>query len=200
MVKFYQQKYSYEYSWNTVSYAFLNRYPNPFATHVLSVDTIDHRVSPETGELHITRLLRKTNSVPRWARSIMRGNDAYILEEITVDAQAGTLVSRTRNITHTRLMKVEERQHLFADAANAGHTMCRNETSIVSNIGYGLNSKIENFSLSRFTDNLAKSRKGMLYVLDLAQRKGLFGQRLRAGQGAVPLSPASAHSESTLVD
>ncbi|KAJ1642858.1 hypothetical protein J3B02_002778 [Coemansia erecta] len=193
MVKFYQHKYSYDYSWNTVSYAFLNRYPNPFATHVLSVDTLDHRIDAETGELFITRLLRKTNSVPRWARSVMRGNDAYILEEVKVNAETGTLVSKTRNITHTRLMKVEERQFLMADRDNASRTLCRNETSIVSNIGYGLNSKIENFSLSRLSDNLVKSRKGMLYVLDLAQRKGLFRQRLRVEQ-------PSSSSSSTLVD
>ncbi|KAJ1888495.1 hypothetical protein LPJ66_008545 [Kickxella alabastrina] len=187
-----------KYSWNTVSFAFLNRYPNPFATHVLTVDTLDHRLDAQTGELHITRLLRKTNSVPRWARSIMRGNDAYILEEVTIDAQSGKLVSKTRNITHTRLMKVEETQTLLAD--NSGHTMCKNETSIVSNIGYGLNSRIENFSLSRFTDNLVKSRKGMHYVLDLAQRKGLFGQRMRLDQTSAPLSASPSSSGTTLVD
>ncbi|KAJ1724292.1 hypothetical protein LPJ53_001444 [Coemansia erecta] len=186
MVKFYQHRYSYDYSWSTVSYAFLTRYPNPFATHVLSVDTLDHRIDTATGDLLITRLLRKTNSVPRWARGIMRGNDAYILEEVRVNPDAGTLVSKTRNITHTRLMKVEERQFLLADKDNSSHTLCRNETSIVSNIGYGLNSKIENFSLSRFTDNLAKSRKGMLYVLDLAQRKGLFRQRLKLEEQISP--------------
>ncbi|KAJ2249957.1 hypothetical protein GGI13_004126 [Coemansia sp. RSA 455] len=170
------------YSWNTVSFAFLNRYPNPFATHVLSADTLDQRIDAVTGELRITRLLRKTNSVPRWARGIMGGNDAYILEEVVVDQQTGRLVAKTRNITHTRLMKVEERQTLLADPSNPGHTLCKNETSIVSNIGYGLNAKIENFSLSRFTENIAKSRKGMLYALDLVQRKGLFRHRLRLDQ------------------
>ncbi|KAJ2747243.1 hypothetical protein GGI20_000668 [Coemansia sp. BCRC 34301] len=179
MVKFFQQKYSYDYSWNTVSFAFLNRYPNPFASHVLSADTLDQRIDAVTGELRITRLLRKTNSVPRWARSIMGGNDAYILEEVVVDRRTGQLIAKTRNITHTRLMKVEERQTLLADPTNAGHTLCKNETSIVSNIGYGLNAKIENFSLSRFTENIAKSRMGMLYALDLVQRKGLFRHRLR---------------------
>ncbi|KAJ2449069.1 hypothetical protein EV183_005090 [Coemansia sp. RSA 2336] len=170
------------YPWNTVSCAFLNRYPNPFATHVLSADTVAHRLDSQTGELHITRLLRKTNSIPRWARSIMRGNDAYILEHVVVDPENGTLVSKTRNITHTRMLKVEEKQTLVADPFNTDRTLCKNETSIVSNIGYGLNSRIENFSLSRFSENIAKSRKGMLYVLDLAQRKGLFRQRLRMEQ------------------
>ncbi|KAJ2511744.1 hypothetical protein H4217_007235 [Coemansia sp. RSA 1939] len=108
----------------------------------------------------------------------MRGNDAYILEKVVIDTQLGKLVSKTRNITHTRLMKVEERQTLAVDPANRGRTLCKNETSIVSNIGYGLNSKIETFSLSRFSENISKSRKGMLYVLDLAQRNGLFRQRL----------------------
>ncbi|KAJ2710075.1 hypothetical protein H4R19_003929 [Coemansia spiralis] len=182
MVKFFQQRHSFDYSWGTVSYAFLNRYPNPFATHVLTADTIEHRIDPATGALHITRLLRKTNSVPRWARGIMRGNDAFILEDVVVDGQSGTLVSRTRNITHTRLLKVEEKQTLAVDPLDAGRTLCTNETCIVSSIGYGMNSRIESFSLSRFSENLAKSRKGMLYVLDLAQRRGLFRRRAEQHQ------------------
>ncbi|KAJ2080735.1 hypothetical protein H4R24_002877 [Coemansia sp. RSA 988] len=182
MVRFFQQKHSYDYSWNTVSYAFLNRYPNPFATHVLAADTLEHRIDPSTGELHITRLLRKTNSVPRWARSIMRENDAYILEDVVVDPNGSTLVSKTRNITHTRLLKVEEKQTLTMDPSDNSRTQCKNETCIVSSIGYGLNSRIESFSLSRFSENIARSRKGMLYVLDLAQRRGLFRQRFRMEQ------------------
>ncbi|KAJ2158720.1 hypothetical protein GGF46_003561 [Coemansia sp. RSA 552] len=201
-MKFFKQKHSYEtnaleglwdsYSWGTVSYAFLNRYPNPFATHVLSADTLEQRIDSDTGVLHITRLLRKTNSVPRWARGIMRGNDAYILEDMVVDPAHGRLESRTRNITHTRLLKVEESQTLAADPHDARRTLCTNETCIVSSIGYGLNSRIESFSQSRFADNIAKSRKGMLYVLDLAQRRGLFRQRLRAvalGHGHEPAPP-----------
>ncbi|KAJ2782067.1 hypothetical protein H4R18_002487 [Coemansia javaensis] len=181
MVKFFQQRHSYDYSWGTVSGAFLNRYPNPFAAHVLAADTIEHRLDAATGALHVTRLLRKTNSVPRWARGIMRGNDAFILEEVVVDPAGATLVSRTRNITHTRLLQVEEKQTLTADPRDGGRTLCKNETCIVSSIGYGLNSRIESFSLSRFSENIARSRKGMLYVLDVAQRRGLLlRQRMRA--------------------
>lgn len=169
-----------------MSLAYLNRYPNPFATHVLSADTLEHRVDQTTGSLHVTRLLRKTNSIPRWARGIMRGNDAYILEEVVIDPQEGRIQAKTRNITHTRLLKVEERQTLRMDPMDQMRTLCLNETSIVSRLGYGLSSRVENFSLSRFADNIAKSRKGMLYVLDLAQRRGgLFRHRLRKDQQLV---------------
>ncbi|KAJ1680167.1 hypothetical protein EV182_000560, partial [Spiromyces aspiralis] len=158
MVKFFQQTFSFDFPWASVTYAYLNRYPNPYASHVLATDTLYHNVDQETGNLHIARLLLKTNSVPRWGRAIMKGNStAYILEEIEVDPINKVFKTKTRNITHTRMLKVEEAQTIKASPEDPeNHTTGCNETRIVSNFGYGLNSKIESFSLSRFRNNITK--------------------------------------------
>ncbi|KAJ1921918.1 hypothetical protein H4219_000264 [Mycoemilia scoparia] len=156
MVKFFHQTFNFDFPW---------------------VDQL-------TGKLHLVRLLLKTNSVPRWGRSFMRGNStAYILEEIEVDPVNKIFKTTTKNITHTRLLKVVECQTLKAcpdDAAN--RTIGYNETRIISNLGYGLSSRIESFSLTRFHDNITKSRNGLLYVLEvLREKQQLFkGQRMLA--------------------
>ncbi|KAK0531695.1 hypothetical protein OC834_002858 [Tilletia horrida] len=48
MVKEYQQHDKIEWPWTAAVYAFYERYPNPTATHVLSVDVIDRRIVPRS--------------------------------------------------------------------------------------------------------------------------------------------------------
>ena len=40
MVKFWTSDYTYDYGFSTVSLAYFLRYPNPYARHVASTDTI----------------------------------------------------------------------------------------------------------------------------------------------------------------
>ncbi|KAK0550533.1 hypothetical protein OC846_003637 [Tilletia horrida] len=48
MVKEFQQHSEIEWPWAASVYAFFERYPNPTATHVLSVDVIDRRIVPRS--------------------------------------------------------------------------------------------------------------------------------------------------------
>lgn len=49
MVLFLTQKFNYEHPWHQVTSAIFQKYPNPFASHVLTSDVIERRVDPETG-------------------------------------------------------------------------------------------------------------------------------------------------------
>ncbi|CAO3612228.1 unnamed protein product [Mucor hiemalis] len=51
------------FQWQNVTLAFWLRYPNPFASHVLSVDVLDRYVD-ENGVLKTTRLVLKKGKVP----------------------------------------------------------------------------------------------------------------------------------------
>lgn len=85
------------------------KYPNPFASHVLSIDIIS-RFIDELGCLHTTRVMLKTggSAVPSWLQSLIKSREAYVLEESIVDPVAGTMQTRTRNLSHRRFMSVEE--------------------------------------------------------------------------------------------
>lgn len=55
---------TYDTSWDKVTLAVFNKYPNPFAKHVLSADIIDRYIGQD-GKLRTTRLLvKKVSCVP----------------------------------------------------------------------------------------------------------------------------------------
>ena len=51
-----------------MAHAIFQRYPNPFARHVLSEDTVYREVINGT-TLYTRRFLTKTNKIPKWGKS-----------------------------------------------------------------------------------------------------------------------------------
>lgn len=101
--------HDYSDPWSIVSLAFFLRYPNPYASHVVSADVINRTVDPENGVLRTTRLILKQGSLPRWApRGILAKAESWILEESVVDAYGKEVVCSTRNLDHVKVMRVRE--------------------------------------------------------------------------------------------
>ncbi|CAG8595776.1 1297_t:CDS:2 [Ambispora gerdemannii] len=166
--------------WDIVTLAFWMRYPNPFASHVLSVDVIDRHVDPTSGMLRTTRLILKKGKVPSWGIGLIRTPEAYILEESIVDPHTKTMITRTKNITHVRKMQVEEWQTFRVDSQNNECTKVKIEAKIISKFGWSpLSERIEGFGLKKFADNTATSRMGMSHVLEMIREN----QRLRSRRG-----------------
>ena len=46
------------------------KYPNPYATHVQSVDTINRSVDPETGVIRSERIVGVQQGAPRWITKV----------------------------------------------------------------------------------------------------------------------------------
>jgi hypothetical protein len=96
--------------WSIVSLAFFLRYPNPYASHVISCDVISREFTP-SGSLSTTRLILKTATLPRWApRGIISRSESWILEESEVDPQGKVVRCVTRNLEHVKAMQVHETQ------------------------------------------------------------------------------------------
>lgn len=125
MVKFYETSYSYDYSFPTVTLAYFLRYPNPYATHVLSTDVIDRSIDPITGRLSTTRLHLKRSRLPpavlQFLPKSVKGNvsggqsSSYILETSTVDVKEGWMQTESRNLDWTGILSVVERQEYRRD-------------------------------------------------------------------------------------
>nr|CAG8470034.1 4880_t:CDS:2 [Entrophospora candida] len=158
MVKFFQHTFRYEYPWDSVTLAFWMRYPNPFASHVESVDVIDRYVDPKKGILRTTRLILKRGVVPKWGRGFFKNSEAYILEESMINPKTQTMITLTKNITHARVMQVEERQTFRVDPNNPEHTQVTTEVRVISNFGWGLTERVEGFGIKKFSDNTTKSK------------------------------------------
>jgi 4-amino-4-deoxychorismate lyase len=119
MVKFYESSFNYDYPFPAVSLAYFLRYPNPYATHVLSTDVIDRHFDPVTQRLSTTRLHLKRSKLPPAVLKILpkgilgTGGDAgqsYILEKSVVDAKDGWMETETKNLEWTGILSISEKQ------------------------------------------------------------------------------------------
>jgi len=96
--------------WPIVSLAFFLRYPNPYASHVISCDVISRHFTP-SGSLLTTRLILKKATLPRWApKGIVSRSESWILEESEVDPHGKVVRCLTRNLEHVKAMQVHETQ------------------------------------------------------------------------------------------
>lgn len=118
-MKFFENKFTYDYSFPAVSLAYFLRYPNPYSRHVLTTDVIERRVDPDTQRLHTTRLHLKKSKIPSGILKLlpkgMGGSDnsgqSYILETTVVDPNEGWMKTESRNMEWTGILSVVEKQH-----------------------------------------------------------------------------------------
>ncbi|XP_056295190.1 PRELI domain containing 1a isoform X2 [Pseudoliparis swirei] len=170
MVKYYCCAGLLKSTWDQVCIAFWQRYPNPYSNHVLTEDIIFREVTP-THCLKSRRLLTKTSRGPRWMERYLpkhMASSAYIIEDSIVDPQKRTMTTLTWNISHTRLMSVEERCEYRVDPDDGGWTEIRREAWISTNV-YGLSRAVQEFGLSRFKKSVTKTMKGFEFVLSRMQ-------------------------------
>lgn len=119
MVKFYENSFTYNYPFSAVTLAYFLRYPNPYATHVLSTDVIDRHFDPSTRRLSTTRLhLKKSKIPPALLKLLPKGmlgassdaGQSYILEKSVIDIQEGWMKTESRNLEWTGILSVIEKQ------------------------------------------------------------------------------------------
>lgn len=48
----------------------MRKYPNPYATHVFSVDTVGRTIDPETGILRSERIIGVQQGAPKWVAKV----------------------------------------------------------------------------------------------------------------------------------
>ncbi|KAK4224871.1 protein UPS1, mitochondrial [Podospora fimiseda] len=122
MVLTHTTNHTYNHPFPTVTLAFFLRYCspqlNPFASHVLSTDTISTHIDPETGRLHTTRIHQKKTRLPpavmKLLPSTLTGGttdkSSYILETSVVDMREGWMTTESRNLNFVGVLSVVERQ------------------------------------------------------------------------------------------
>lgn len=153
MVKFTENSYSYDYSFPTVSLAYFIRYPNPFATHVLSTDVIDRHVDSTTGRLYTTRIIRKQSRLPPAVMKLMPknilGNGArgpngeaqnLLLEKSVVDLKEGWMETETQNLQYRGVLSVVEKQRYARpqalQMASPGDAWKDSSTDVTTNVTF----------------------------------------------------------------
>ncbi|KAK1760515.1 protein UPS1, mitochondrial [Echria macrotheca] len=143
MVLTHTTNHTYNHPFPTVTLAFFLRYCspqlNPFASHVLSTDTISTHVDPATGRLHTTRLHLKKSRMPPAVMKLLptsitggaADKASYILETSVVDIREGWLSTESRNLNFVGVLSVVERQLYSAPTSNSDVGKTDVETKVV---------------------------------------------------------------------
>lgn len=165
MVLFHANTHVFHNDFSSVTSVVFNKYANPYATHVLSIDTIERRVD-EHGNLLTTRLFRKKGKLLRWIEYIVgsRITESWMIEFTMVDPKKQVMRQFNKNIDHVRLLQVEENTTYEYDPANK-NTIVNTKVKFTSGFHVGIRSKIEKMSLSRFEQGVERSRLGMAMVM-----------------------------------
>ncbi|KAK3377943.1 PRELI-like family-domain-containing protein [Podospora didyma] len=158
MVLTHTTNHTYSHPFPTVTLAFFLRYCspqlNPFASHVLSTDTISSHIDPDTGRLHTTRIhLKKSRMPPAVMKllptSLTGGGGAdkasYILESSVVDMKEGWMSTESRNLNFVGVLSVVERQLYRAPASHTTEASTTDvETKVVfrSRLGERIRDKL----------------------------------------------------------
>ncbi|KAF2362255.1 PRELI/MSF1 domain, partial [Trinorchestia longiramus] len=90
----------FNYKWEQVAQALWQKYPNPSSGHVLSEDTIARKVID--GKLHSTRVIVKTNRIPKWAECLVKARKVAVVEWSTVDPSTRVIETETTNVGLTK--------------------------------------------------------------------------------------------------
>lgn len=167
MVLYYETKHEYNHSFETASLAYLNRYPNPFAKHVKSVDTLEVYVKNDC--LYVTKLLVKTGRLPGFIKPFL-GNvlDSYIIENSIIDPKNKSIKSFTANIDHRKFIKVEEYLNYSSLSNHLTHVDYKVKFS--SNF-LGFTKRIEEWARNKFQNNIQNTREGLKFVMNKVNMK-----------------------------
>lgn len=173
MVQVLTTNFTYNYDFRTTSVAYLNRYPNPFAKHVLSSDTIDSHVDQQ-GRLHTTRLVVKMGLLPDFIMPFMgRSVQSWIIEKSIIDPKQQKVIAYSSNLDHHRFVKIEE---LLTYRCSGGQTNLECNVRFLSNF-FGFKKRIEAWTKEKFSNNLLNLTKGFMYVI--SRVSGLAGRSHR---------------------
>ncbi|KAI5467216.1 MSF1 domain-containing protein [Mariannaea sp. PMI_226] len=157
MVLTHTTNHAYSHPFPTVTLAFFLRYSspqlNPFASHVLSTDTIESYIDPKTNRLHTKRIHLKKSRMPAaiyklLPKSVTGGGAgekaSYILETSVVDIKEGWMKSESRNLNFTGVLSVTEKQEFSvpSDAQNSGETDVTTMVQFKSRLGEKLRGKL----------------------------------------------------------
>ena len=163
-MKYLVDEHRYEFGWRELAISYWQRYPNRFAPHILSEDTVERRVGTD-GRLWSRRMLLKTNRLPSWAERWVTTRWTPVVEESLLDPKLRTLTTYTRNLTYQRVLSIEEKCTYRPDPANPNAaTLLRREAWIRSSIR-GFSGVIQRFGVKRFRDNITKANSGFTSVL-----------------------------------
>ncbi|WPK25099.1 hypothetical protein PUMCH_002402 [Australozyma saopauloensis] len=173
-MKLFESLHIFDYSWEQVTAANWQKYPNELSTHVVSVDILNREIDPVTNVLRTERLIACKQPIPSWLRALVGGDEfSYVREISEVDLAKKTLVMKSSNMTMSHLLLVNETVTYTPDSElPEGRTKFEQEAEITAFLSWSsICNRIEDWSVERFGQNATIGKKGFELVLNTLSQK-----------------------------
>lgn len=167
-MKLFESHHFFDYSWEQVTAANWQKYPNELATHVVSVDVLNREVDEEKNVLRTERLIACKQAIPQWLRALVGADECSYVREISeVDLTNKTLTMKSANMTMSHLLLVNETVVYRPDPSMPSkRTLFEQEAEITAFLSWSsICNKIEEWSVERFGQNAKIGKNGFEIVL-----------------------------------
>jgi len=168
-MKIWESQHTFSHPWETVTKALWRKYPNPLNPHVIGVDVVDRRVTPE-GHLFSERLMTTEWGLANWVKKLIGFDEhAYAHEISTVDPENKTLSINSRNMTFESKVNVEERITYSPHPEDPEKKTLMTQQAIVTVQGVPLTSYMEQLMTSSIAGNASNGRDALENVIQRVQ-------------------------------
>jgi hypothetical protein len=163
-MKIWSNEHIFNHSWDTVVQAAIQKYPNPMNPSVMGIDVVDRQVN-NIGIIKTHRLFTTKWNLQPWASKILGGDRlCHASEHSEIDANKKTLTLRTRNLTFSNILNVDETLVYKQDPNDENKTILTQEANIsVKNVP--LTSYLETVIANTMTSNAQKGRLAIEWVI-----------------------------------
>ena len=167
-MKIWESQHTFSHPWETVTKALWRKYPNPLNPHVIGVDVVDRRVTPE-GHLFSERLMTTEWGLANWVKKLIGFDEhAYAHEISTVDPENKTLSINSRNMTFESKVNVEERITYSPHPEDPEKTLMTQQ-AIVTVQGVPPTSYMEQLMTTSIAGNASNGRDALENVIQRVQ-------------------------------
>ncbi|PWN52654.1 MSF1-domain-containing protein [Violaceomyces palustris] len=109
MPKTFESESVFPYPYLLSAKAIWNKYPNPFSTHVVSVDVLDQQLDLISGKLRTERILGVRQSAPKWAVKLLGSSEeTYVREVVMIDPFSHKYEMTSTNLSLSEYLLVKE--------------------------------------------------------------------------------------------
>jgi len=177
-------QYHLPYHFKQVAQSLFQKYPNPQAPHVFSVDTLSATIDETDGTLRVERLLGVRQNAPRWVMKLMSGQEETYVREITFvrlpsplndeNGKPPAVLQASQNLSLNHIVKCDERiSYIPSDSLTMAPTTF-NQSAVFKaqgklkpgEVAAYLGKKVEKNSWDRFDQNAHIGQLGFMHVLE----------------------------------
>ncbi|CUM63229.1 uncharacterized protein PRCAT00000800001 [Priceomyces carsonii] len=173
-MKLFESNHFFNYSWDKVTAANWQKYPNELSTHVISVDVLNRVIDVERKTLRTERLITCKQAIPKWLSCLVGAQERSFVREVSeVDLINKTLVMKSHNLTMNHLLSVNETVIYRPDPVlPETRTRFEQEAEITAYASFKkICDKVEDWSVERFGQNAKIGKTAFENVLQVLTQK-----------------------------